>query len=429
MRPFTLSEKIPSHSSELLSSTSAEHCFSYANLLEQIEVLRTRLRWAQQLDHTDIQQLLSQCTEIRSELIGLSRQQRLLVNNTVATIAVSPQREDVLNRDFAFDGVFGDSPKLLEVMSIAEKAAPTDLPVLIRGESGTGKELMAKVMHDNSERRDGPLISVNCGAIPENLLESELFGHKKGAFSGAHSDRKGKFESAADGTIFLDEIGELPLTGQVALLRVLQSQEIQRVGSDEPIHVDARIVAATNRDLLAMVHEGTFREDLYYRLSVIELNLPSLRERRDEIPLLIDFFCSEAAEKLNRNPIRISSELQAFLLHYDYPGNIRELQNLIFRLSCLADDIADVKHLPPAIRQSSAAPSQEFSSESLNSKVLTLKEIKQRASDMAEKKFLQTQLHLVGGKVVELAKQQNMNRSYLQTLMKKHGLSALDFRH
>ncbi len=175
--------------------------------------------------------------------------------------------------------------------------------MLIDGESGTGKELMAKVIHANGARADKPYISVNCGAIPDNLLESELFGHKKGAFTGASGDRKGKFESAHSGTIFLDEIGELPLSGQVKLLRVLESHEIQRVGSDETIAVDARIVAATNKNLRSSCEEGKFREDLFYRLSVIHVTLPPLRERKDEIPLLFEYFGDEAAEALKRRPV------------------------------------------------------------------------------------------------------------------------------
>ena len=234
--------------------------------------------------------------------------------------------------------------------------------MLIDGESGTGKELMAKVIHANGDRADRPFVSVNCGAIPENLLESELFGHRKGAFTGASGDRKGKFEAAHTGTIFLDEIGELPLSGQVKLLRVLEAHEIQRVGSDEPIAVDTRVVAATNRNLRKLCEEGRFREDLFYRLSVIHITLPPLRERKDEIPLLFEFFCDEAAEALKRRPIEMSRPLRQFLLDYAYPGNIRELRNIIYRLSCLAGRTADLEHLPadirpaPPVHDASAAP-------------------------------------------------------------------------
>jgi len=413
---------------------------SYGGLLEKIEVLRSSLRWLPGLAPDDKKKLQLQLNEVRSGLMVLSRQERLQPpgsqptsgpETATQTEAEAPQelprsrqarREALLERNFVFEGVFGESPKLLDALEIAEKAAPTDLPVLIEGESGTGKELMAKVVHANGNRADKPLISVNCGAIPENLIESELFGHKKGSFTGATSDRKGKFESAHGGTIFLDEVGELPLQGQVKLLRVLQSNEIQRVGSDDIIEVDTRIVAATNRNLLQMAREGGFREDLYYRLGVIHVTLPPLRERRDEIPLLIDYFCDEAAEKLHRAPIHMTAPLRSFLLNYAYPGNIRELRNLIFRLSCLADQTATPAHLPETIRPTSAGKAAPADGE------LSLGEIKQMASDEAERAYLELGLRAVNGRVTELAKRTGMNRSYLQTLLKKHQLHSKAFR-
>ncbi|WP_332671315.1 sigma-54 interaction domain-containing protein, partial [Aromatoleum sp.] len=346
--------------------------------------------------------------------------------------APGERRRALLERSFQFEGTFGDNPLLLEALEIAEKAAPTDLPVLIDGESGTGKELMAKVIHANGARADRPFVSVNCGAIPENLLESELFGHRKGAFTGAVSDRKGKFESAHTGTIFLDEIGELPLTGQVKLLRVLESHDIQRVGSDERISVDTRIVAATNRNLRKWSEEGRFREDLFYRLGVIHVTLPPLRERRDEIPLLIAFFCDEAAEALKRRPVKTTPALRDFLLNYAYPGNIRELRNLIYRLSCLAGDAADVHHLPPDIRpgalRGAGVEAGAATSSAAAVAPASLTDAKRAASDEAERRFLERGLQEVGGTVSELARRCAMNRSHLQTLLKKHGLRSKDFR-
>ncbi|MFC6672955.1 sigma-54 interaction domain-containing protein [Marinobacterium aestuariivivens] len=408
---------------------------SYGGLLEKIEVLRSSLRWLPGLSSTDKQKLQLQLNEVRNGLMLLSRQARLQQSSQeqapdqeaedagqAHALSRRQRREALLERDFVFEGVFGESPKLLDALEIAERAAPTDLPVLVEGESGTGKELMAKVVHHNGSRADKPFISINCGAIPENLLESELFGHKKGAFTGASSDRKGKFESAHRGTIFLDEVGELPLQGQVKLLRVLQANEIQRVGSDEIIEVDTRIVAATNRNLLQMARDGSFREDLYYRLGVIHVTLPPLRERRDEIPLLIDYFCDEAAEKLHRAPVRMTPELRSFLLAYGYPGNIRELRNLVYRLSCLADDIASPAQLPEEIRPKSKTTA------GASDETLSLSEIKQQASDAAERAYLEEGLQAVNGKVTELAKRTGMNRSYLQTLLKKHDLHSKDFR-
>jgi len=409
---------------------------SYAGLLEKIEILRSALRWAPTLARPDIEKLLRQANALRDEVMQLSHKERF-----VEAAAAAPQhverapgarRRALLERSFVFEGTFGDNPQLLEALEIAEKAAPTDLPVLIDGESGTGKELMAKVIHANGARADKPYISVNCGAIPDNLLESELFGHRKGAFTGATNDRKGKFESAHTGTIFLDEIGELPLAGQVKLLRVLESHEIQRVGSDEPISVDTRIVAATNRNLRRLSEEGTFREDLFYRLGVIHVTLPPLRERKDEIPLLIAFFGDEAAEALKRRPVKMTAGLRDFLLNYAYPGNIRELRNMIYRISCLAGDMADVQHLPQDIRAAARADTANAAASPAApdaAAAASLSDAKRAASDEAERLFLERGLQQVGGTVAELARRCDMNRSHLQTLLKKHGLRSKDFRN
>jgi transcriptional regulator with GAF, ATPase, and Fis domain len=415
---------------------------SYAGLIEKIEILRSTLRWSSRLERSDIEKLLRQASALRDEVMQLSHKERFVQAaaaepERAAELSRGARREALLARSFIFEGTFGDNPKLLEALEIAEKAAPTDLPVLIDGESGTGKELMAKVIHANGGRADKPFISVNCGAIPDNLLESELFGHRKGAFTGASSDRKGKFESAHTGTIFLDEIGELPLPGQVKLLRVLEAHEIQRVGSDEPIAVDTRIVAATNRNLRKLSEQGIFREDLFYRLSVIHVTLPPLRERRDEIPLLFSYFGDEAAGALKRRPIRMTPRLRDFLLTYAYPGNIRELRNILYRVSCLAGDIADIEHLPVDVRPAVNSPSAVAASalaETMNgdggvSNLLSLSDAKRAASDEAEKAFLQRGLREVGGTVAELARRVDMNRSHLQMLLKKHGLHSKDFRH
>ncbi len=405
---------------------------SFAGLLEKIELMRSTLRWASQLDKQDIQKLLVQCSQLSNDVMLISRKERIKENIEKSAkqpdLTAAQRKQGLLDRGLIFEGVFGESRKLLETMEIAEKAAPTDLPILIDGESGTGKELMAKVIHNNSSRSEQPFISVNCGAIPENLIESELFGHKKGAFTGASSDRAGKFESANGGTIFLDEIGELPLQGQVKLLRVLQSQEIQRVGSEQVIIIDARIVAATNKNLFEMANAGTFREDLFYRLSVIHVTLPPLRERKDEIPLLLEFYCDEAAERLNRSPVKISKRLLNFFNTYHYPGNIRELRNIIYRMSCLADTTADLEHLPTlAHNTNSNISEEEAASEPINLE-LTLTEYRRKITDKAEKEYLQEALTKNNGNATELARKTGMNRSYLQLVLKKHNLHSLDFR-
>ena len=410
----------------------ASSTVSYAGLLEKIEILRSALRWASKLDRPDIEKLLRQAGALRDEVMQLSHKERFVnaaaAEPTRSDLSRRQRREALIERSFIFEGAFGDNPKLLEALETAEKAAPTGLPVLIDGESGTGKELMARVIHSNGDRANRPFVSVNCGAIPDNLLESELFGHCKGAFTGAVNDRKGKFESAHTGTIFLDEIGELPLAGQVKLLRVLEAHEIQRVGSDQPIRVDTRVVAATNRNLRKMSEEGRFREDLFYRLGVIHVTLPPLRERKDEIPLLFEFFGDEAAEVLKRRPIEMTRRLRAFLLDYAYPGNIRELRNIVYRLSCLAGQTADFEHLPADIRPGSLAADPVSGDEERSLSGDALSEAKRVASDSAEREFLERGLQEVGGIVVELAKRCNMNRSHLQVLLKKHGIRSKDFR-
>ncbi len=237
----------------------------------------------------------------------------------------------------AFNRMVGVSNKLYDAMKLAAKTADNNFNVLIRGESGTGKELIAEAIHYSSERATQPFIRVNCAAIPENLLESEMFGHVKGAYTGAIKTKIGKFELADKGTIFLDEIGELDKSMQAKMLRVIQKKEFQRVGDDRTITVDARIIAATNRNLEELVENGEFREDLYYRLNVIPIWLPPLRERREDIPVLSEYFLNKIAEELGCEPKQLSGEAMDALIHYSWPGNIRELENVMERINILAD--------------------------------------------------------------------------------------------
>jgi two-component system response regulator AtoC len=224
------------------------------------------------------------------------------------------------------------------VMTMVERVADNDISVLLRGESGVGKEVIAREIHRRSPRRSAPFVKVNCAALPADLLESELFGHERGAFTGAASTRVGKFEFAQHGTIMLDEIGEMPLALQAKILHVLQDREFTKLGSNRTVEVDVRVIAATNRDLEAMMRQGTFREDLYYRLQVIEVHIPPLRERREEIPQLIEFFLLKFASVYHRPPVRPSLVLQEALLSYEWPGNIRELENMMKRLVVLQDE-------------------------------------------------------------------------------------------
>jgi len=239
--------------------------------------------------------------------------------------------EDQVEPDESVGNMVGESSRFHRLVNAIQVVAPTDATVLIQGETGTGKELVARAIHDRSSRSKGPFIKVNCAAIPAALLESELFGHEKGAYTGAFAQKLGRFEMAHRGTLFLDEIGEMPLELQPKLLRALQEQEFERLGGTRTIHVDARVIAATNRDLKAMVNENRFRTDLYYRLDVFPLVVPPLRDRREDIPLLIRYFVQKHAERMGRKIERIPPEALQALTAYDWPGNIRELQNIIER--------------------------------------------------------------------------------------------------
>ena len=235
------------------------------------------------------------------------------------------------------DGIIGNSPALAQVFKVLEKVAPTDSTVLVTGESGTGKELLVRALHRNSQRRKMPFVPINCGAIPKELLESELFGHEKGAFTHAIRNRPGRFELADGGTIFLDEIGEMDLSLQVKILRALQEKEIERVGGTSIKKVDVRVVAATNRELESEVAAGRFREDLYYRLNVIPIQLPPLRKRGQDILLLAEHFLSRHCGCKDRKGLTLSKKAQEMLLTYSWPGNVRELENFMERLSILCD--------------------------------------------------------------------------------------------
>ena len=268
--------------------------------------------------------------EIRLTIKRLLQSRELQMENQIL-------RQELSQRQTAFTNIIGSSESMQKVFNVMEKVIPNKSNILITGESGTGKGLVAQAIHEAGPRKDKPFIAINCGAIPENLLESELFGHKKGAFTSANEDKKGLITMAHTGTLFLDEIGELPQALQVKLLHVIQTRELTPVGDTRVITVDVRIIAATNADLMQRVKEGRFREDLYYRLNVIEIHMPSLRERRDDIPVLIKHFMEVFAKEAGKTIKDIDYEAMQALLAYDWPGNIRELRNTIERATVLAD--------------------------------------------------------------------------------------------
>lgn len=262
-----------------------------------------------------------------------------------------------LQSEYTYEGMIGVSPSIRQTFDMISNVAVSDAPALILGESGTGKELAAHAVHDHSSRKNKPYIQVNCAALNESVLESELFGHVKGAFTGAYQDRKGRFEAANGGDIFLDEIGDLPESIQVKLLRVLEKKVIERVGDNRSIPVDVRIITATNRDLKKLVEEGRFRSDFYYRINVLPINLPPLRERKEDIPLLAEAFFKRVRMKSNKNIYGITPQAMETLLQYQWPGNVRELKSAFeYAVVICSDSHIDVKHLPPDISKSKLAP-------------------------------------------------------------------------
>ena len=316
-------------------------------------------------------------------------------------------------------GIVGASTAMLEVYETIRQVAPVNTAVLITGETGTGKELIAQAIHKSSPRKDNPFIKINCGAITEHLVESELFGYEKGAFTGAVMTKPGRFELAHSGTLFLDEIGDLPRDMQVKLLHVLQNQEFERVGGLKTIKIDVRIIAATNKNLQQEVREGRFREDLFYRLNVFPIHLPPLRERQDDILSLMDYFLERNSQKLGKNIQTIADEVRKLFQQYPWPGNIRELDNMIERLILMAkDNRIDVDDVPDEMRYfiESASLSAEVSMEK------PLKNLVKNYTEDVEKQLIIKVLEECGQNVTKTAQQLGCSRKGLQLKMIKYGL-------
>jgi len=327
-----------------------------------------------------------------------------------------------VQRQYGFENLIGSGPAMRRVFDTLQRVAETDLTVLVRGESGTGKELVAQALHARSPRRARPFVAVNCAAISRELVESELFGHEKGAFTGADARRQGRFEVADGGTIFLDEIGDMATETQAKVLRVLQERSFDRVGGTKPIQVDVRVVAATHRHLEEEVERGRFREDLYYRLKVVEIELPPLRERPEDIPALAHRFLERVTERLGRDTKRISEAAIARLARYAWPGNVRELQNAIEQAAVLArgpEIEADDLHLPEGLgaRRRDAAPPGE----------LTFAEAKRRSVEGFERDWLLAALRRHGGNISRTAEAIGMVRQSLQQKIRELDLRSEDW--
>lgn len=328
----------------------------------------------------------------------------------------------------AYPGIIGRSFKMEEVFRLISKVSPTDSTVLILGESGTGKELVARAIHENSKRKDGRFVVVDCGTLSSHLLASELFGHVRGAFTGAVSSKRGLFEVADGGTIFLDEIANVDKEIQGKLLRVLQERAFLPVGGTELKKVDVRLIFATNRDLKKMVSEGEFREDLYYRLHVFPIVLPSLRERKDDIIELAHVFLKRYCKKNRKEIKKISEDVLEAFLDYDWPGNVRQLENAIERMVIIADgDTLEMRHLPVAIFREGYEPHIEVPKTSEGLKKAK-KEARKRSIEFIEKAFVVRALERNGWNVTMAAKDVGIQRSNFQALMKKYKLSARDRR-
>jgi two-component system, NtrC family, response regulator AtoC len=281
--------------------------------------------------------------------------QRALSYNAALTESAYLRKE--LKKKYQFSQIIGSAPAMQKVFKMIERVADTDSTILVLGESGTGKELVARALHFNSRRQFAPFVPINCSALPENLLESELFGHRRGAFTGAINDKKGLFQEADGGTIFLDEVSSMPLLLQSRLLRVLQEREVRRVGDNTAVSVNVRVVAASNESLEQRIKEGTFREDLYYRLNVIPIHLPSLRERRDDIPLLVAHFLRDKVSARTNRPFQVTRQAMEVLCAHDWPGNVRELENAIERAVTLCEtDVVQMADLPPSLVATTKVP-------------------------------------------------------------------------
>ncbi len=339
-----------------------------------------------------------------------------------STISFSPIDEEVTvepDREGELCGMVGQSVKMRQIFGLIKKISPMDVSVVIQGETGTGKELVARAIHESSMRRKGPFVVLDCGAIPPNLIESELFGHEKGAFTGAVASRPGAFERANHGTIFLDELGELRLDLQPKLLRVLENREVRRVGGNEVIEVDVRVIAATNRDLVKEIQAGNFREDLYFRLSVINIQLPPLRQRRDDIPHILRKGLSDPEVVAKHGRKRFTPAALSMLMSYPWPGNVRELMNVLSHVLTFSDgEEIDVHHLPARIQGQQKEQPLPFNEH------LSFKDAKEQLLENFEREYIGQVLRRCDGNISRAARESGLHRKSIERLVKKYQLDT-----
>jgi len=354
----------------------------------------------------------------------------ILIEKTLSVRRLQDENRSLrqeLQSVYGSTSIVGNHPAIQKVIQLISQVAGTRATVLVQGESGTGKEIVARAIHYQSDRASKPFVVINCAAIPSNLLESELFGHEKGAFTGAIKTKKGRLELADQGTLFLDEIGEMPKELQVKILRVLEEQKFQRVGGTEDVEVDNRIIAATNKDLKQAVEAGAFRDDLFYRLNVITISIPPLRERKEDIPLLVDYFLEKHRKVFKSRAAGVSDDALKLLVEYSWPGNVRELENALVRAMILCgSEMIQPEDLQEEMRREEVQEETKLPADREELKQMK-KEAQQKAKEEIEKRFIIEALKQGGGNVMRSAEMVGMDRRQFQNLLRKYGISRKDF--
>ena len=360
--------------------------------------------------------------QVRIREVFLGERRRFRVGKTEVAFALRDEVVDIVPTEATrFEGLVGGSVAMREVFGVLERVARTELTVLVTGETGTGKELVSRAIHDHSPRRTGPFVVFDCGAVARNLIESELFGHERGAFTGAVQARAGVFEQADGGTIFLDELGELPLELQPTLLRVLEQREVRRVGDRKVRQVDVRVVAATNRDLHQLVDEGKFRQDLFYRLAVVEVRLPSLRDRLEDLPLLIPHLLQTAG--FPHAVSGVTPEVELLFRSYHWPGNLRELRNVLLRaIPFSSGDHIDLQSLPDALRATRPTHATPVPAPLATRPGLTYHEAKEQLIDVFEKRYLEDLVERCDANLSRAAREAGVDRKTIARMLKRHNI-------